>query len=117
MGKSQWQQLYDFLKSKKLNIYSPSQPIGECKNKYIAIKYAGSTRHAYCSTDVDIYTIFCYVPKNNYSEIEGYVQEVKSAMKGIYPQFIPTGQQTPSFYDEDIKAHMVSIDYKNYKKI
>lgn len=117
MGKSQWQQLYDFLESKKFNVYSPSQPIGECKEKYIAIKYSGSTRHVYCSTDVDIYTIFCYVPKNKYSEIEGYVQEVKKTMKEIYPHFIPTGQQTPSFYDKDIKAHMVSLDYKNYKKM
>jgi hypothetical protein len=117
MGKSQWQQLYDFLKSKNFNVFSPMQPIGECKQKYIVIKYAGSTRHMFCSTDVDIYTIFCYVPKDKYSILEGYVQDVKKAMKDIYPQFIPTGLQTASFYEEEIKAHMVSLDYKNYKKI
>lgn len=72
---------------------------------------------SFASTDVEIYTIFCYVPKNKYSELEGYVMQIKEIMKDIYPQFIPTGNQTPSFYDDDLKAHMVSIDYKNYKKI
>lgn len=117
MGLTQWQQLFTFLKNKGQNIYSPSQPIGECKEKYLVLKNSGTTRHPFASTDVEIYTIFCYVPKNKYSELEGYVMQTKEIMKDIYPQFIPTGNQTPSFYDDDLKAHMVSIDYKNYKKI
>ena len=115
--KTQWQQLYTFLKSKGVNVYSPAQAIGECKTKYVVVKSSGATRHPSFSTDVETYSLLCYVPKDKYSELEGYVMGLKGLMKEIYPQFIATGQQTPSFYDDDIKAHMVSIDYKNYKKI
>lgn len=46
----------------------------------------------------------------------GVVQEVKKAMKALEPMILPYGSQTPSYYDDSVKAHMISIEYKNYKK-
>jgi hypothetical protein len=59
----------------------------------------------------------CYVPKQSYSTLEPMVQEVKEHMKELVPIFHPQGQETPSYYDDSVKAHMVSIEYKNYKKL
>lgn len=115
-NESQWQKLFDFLKSKEFDVYSPGQKIGKCEAPYIVLKYEGSQQHGQISTDDDTYTIYCYVPKLMYSLLDGYVQSVKKAMKEIYPQFVPTGFYTGSYYEEEIQAHMVSMDFKNHKK-
>ena len=59
----------------------------------------------------------CYVPKTQYSKLEPLVQRVKKAMKGLEPLIVPYGSQTPSYYDDGLKAHMISIEYVNYKKM
>lgn len=115
MSDSRWKDLYIFLKSKGFEVYSPGQKIGECESKYIVIKNDGSNAHTSFSTDVDLYSIMMYVPKDKYSELEKYKMEVKTAMKDIYPIFITNGIETSSFYDDSIKAHMISMQYKNYK--
>lgn len=84
---------------------------------YVVIKNDGSSKHSSFSTDVDLYSVMCYVPKQSYSILEPFVQRVKKAMKELEPMILPYGSQTPSYYDESVKAHMVSIEYKNYKKI
>lgn len=116
MGKSQWEQLFLFLKEKGFSVFSPGQKIGKCTEPYIVVKYDGATQHFTYSTDDDIYTIYCYVPKLNYSLLDGLKQSVKIAMKEMFPQFIPTGYIAGSIYQEDIEAHVTSIEYKNHKK-
>lgn len=114
---SQWEKLFNFLKENGFEIYSPEQKTGQCTSPYLCITYGGSSKRPDCSTNDDIYTIFCYVPKGRYSFLDTYVHQVKKVMDKFYPQFIPSGFETASYYDEDIKAHMVSIDYINHKKI
>ena len=67
--------------------------------------------------DDDLYAVMCYVPKQAYSTLEPLVQKVKKAMKELEPMIMPYGSQTPSYYDDSYKAHMISIEYKNHKKI
>lgn len=98
-------------------MYSPGTKTGECTSEYLVVKNDGSSRHAGISTDDDFYGILCYVPKQEYSSLEPLIQRVKRAMKGLEPMILPAGSQTPSYYDDDFKAHMVSIQYKNYKKM
>lgn len=114
---SRWQDIYNHLKNSGFDVYSPSIKVGECSQPYIVIKNNGGSKHDSFSTYVDLYSIMCYVPKNNYSYLEVFVNEVKRAMKGLMPLVKPTGQQTPSYYDDTYKAHMISIEYKNYKKM
>ena len=59
----------------------------------------------------------CYVPKDAYSELEPFVASVKQSMKKLMPMLKPNGIQTPSYYDDTYKAHMVSVSYTNYKKV
>lgn len=114
---SVWQDIFVHLVSEGFDVYSPGTKEGECESQYIVVKNDGSSRHTSFSSDVDLYSIMCYVPQNAYSELEVMVQRVKMAMKKIEPLLLPYGQQTPSYYDDSIKAHMVSIEYKNYKKL
>lgn len=112
-----WQDIFVHLKKYGFDVYSPSTKVGECEKPYIVLKNNGSTRHEYATSDIDIYSIMCYVPKEQYSKLEPMVQKVKKCMKDLLPLVYPYGTQTPSYYDDTYKAHMVSVEYKNYKKI
>lgn len=114
---SRWQDIFVHLKNKGFEVYSPGMKIGECTSPYIVVKNAGSSKHEKFSTNDDLYDIMCYVPRNAYSKLEPMVQRVKESMKDLLPMINPTGTQTPSYLDDSIKAHMISIQYVNYKKI
>ena len=114
---SRWQDISVCLKKSGFDVYSPGVKVGECKSPYVVVKNDGSTKHASFSTDVDFYAVMCYVPKDAYSKLEPMVQSVKRAMKELEPMIFPYGTQTSSYYDDAYKAHMVSIEYKNYKKL
>lgn len=114
---SRWQDIFMHLKNAGFDIYSPGIKTGECTSEYLVVKNDGSSKHSSFSTDIDLYAVMCYVPKDKYSSLEPLVQRVKNSMKGLEPMIKPYGSQTPSFYDDSIKAHMISIEYKNYKKL
>lgn len=114
---SRWQDIYIHLKNKGYDVYAPAQKEGECTEPYIIIKNDGSYKHNEFSSDRDMYAIYVYVPKLKYSLLEPIVQMVKKDMRELYPMFIPYGQQLPSYYDDDVKAHYIGIEYENYKKI
>lgn len=114
---SRWQDIFLHLEKAGFKVYSPGIKTGECTFEYLVVKNDGSSKHASFSTDVDLYSVMCYVPKDKYSSLEPLVQRVKGAMKGLEPMIKPYGSQTPSYYDDSLKAHMISIMYKNYKKL
>ena len=114
---SRWQDIFLHLKNEGFDVYSPGVKVGECESEYLVIKNDGSSKHVSFSTDIDLYAVMCYVPKQKYSELEPFVQKVKKSMKELEPMIKPYGSQTPSYYDDSVKAHMVSIEYKNYKKL
>ena len=114
---SVWQDIYTYLAQAGYEVYSPSIKVGECTSKYIVIRSDGASRHPTFSTDEELYSVMCYVPKQAYSSLEPFVRDVKNTLSGLKPLIRPTGNQTPSYYDDTYKAHMVSIEYKNYKKV
>ena len=114
---SRWQDIFSHLKSQGYDVHSPGMKTGECTSEYLVVKNDGSSKHLSFSTNVDLYAILCYVPKNRYSSLEPLVQRVKNSMRELEPMILPYGSQTPSYYDDSLKAHMVSIEYKNNKKL
>lgn len=114
---SRWQDIFLHLENAGFEVYPPGTKVGDCTSEYIVVKNDGSARHTGISTDDDFYAVMCYVPKNKYSALEPMVQKVKREMKGLEPMIVPYGSQTPSYYDDSFKAHMVSIEYVNYKKM
>ncbi len=114
---TRWQDIFVNLKNDGFEVYPPAMKVGECESRYLVIKDNGSNPHSSFSTEVQLYTVLCYVPKDEYSQLESFVNEVKESMKKLFPMVRPTGAQTPSFYEDSIKAQMISIDYKNYKKV
>ena len=114
---SRWGDIHVHLKEKGFDVYSPGMKVGECTSPYIVVKDEGGNRHPNFSTNVDVYSVMCYVPKDNYSKLEPFCREVKKAMKDLEPMILYNGAETPSYYDDGVKGHMKSIEYKNYKKL
>ena len=113
---TRWQDIHLHLQKNGFDVYSPGVKVNECVSPYVVVTHNGSTKHPGSSTNVDLYSVLVYVPQQSYSELEVQVQNVKIAMKMLEPMILPYGSQTPSYYDDGVKAHMISIEYKNYKK-
>lgn len=117
MSDSRWKDIYNLLKSHGFNVYAPAQHEGECIEKYIVVKLGTLQRANDFSSVQYQYDLMLYVPQNEYSTLELFVEQVKAAMKELEPMIKPLNSQTGSFYDDSVKGHMVSIQYYNYRKL
>ena len=110
---SQWKTLYSHLSTKGFSVYSPGQHTGECLSPYVVIKYSGKSPMGTFTSTRDLYELLCYVPKDRYSQLQEYKSSVQDAVRELYPLFVPTGYEITAYYDDSVKAHMVSIEYRN----
>lgn len=110
---SQWKTLFKHLVKKGFDTYSPGQHRGECQSAYVVVRFAGSSSFGSFSSNQNLYEVMCYVPRDSYSTLEDYADRVRSAVLELYPMFVPTGFETAAFYDDTVKAHMISIEYRN----
>lgn len=113
---SVYESIFDKLSNDGFEVYSPSTKTGQCMSPYIVIKRDGGSSHSSFSTDIVYYTILIYVPQKEYSTVEQIVNNVKSSLKTLAPIIRPTGFETPSYYDDGVEAHMISVQYKYYIK-
>lgn len=112
---SRLKDLYKFLKSKGFDVYMPNTKYGDCVSPYIVVKNNGGFTSDNFRTKINLYTVICHVPKQAYSTLEPMVESVRTYMKELKPMFLENGMVTSSYFDENIKAHMSSVEYKNYR--
>ena len=117
MVKEVSKQIYDLLKQNNFDVYFPSQHKGDCISKYVVIKHYGAYQPLTVSSERQIYTSMCYVPEQSYSELESFVLEIKRTMKSVFPLVMYAGNETPSYYDDSVKGHMISFQYYGTRKI
>ena len=113
---NRWRDIYKHLKSKGYDVYAPGQKVGDCTSKYIVVKNDGTAKVAGTSSEQEYYSVMCYVPLAEYSELETFKQKVKEDMKELHPMVSAVGEETPSYTDTNNKSHMISVEYRNYKK-
>lgn len=107
----------DVLREDGTEVYFPTQHKGQCLKEYIVIKLDGTNEELTVSSERPLYTIMCYVPENKYSRLEEFVFETKQKMKELFPMLMYAGNETPSFYDSDVKGNMKSFQYQGCRKI
>lgn len=110
-------QIFDCLEKTGEKVYFPGYHEGECTERYIVVKAEGSSKVLNISSERPLYDIMLYVPKNRYTELETMARIVKEALKELYPMVEYTGSESPSFYDDTVKGHMVSLPYQGIRKI
>lgn len=114
MSETVWERISETLQSHSIDVYPPATKVGECKKEYVVVKADGSAQIGGFSSQSSYYTFMLYVPKNAYNQLERFKQIVKGVIAtDLSPMLMPTGQETPDFYDDTVKAHMVSITYRN----
>lgn len=113
---NRWGDINRHLKSKGYDVYSPGQHEGECTKRYIVLKMSSMTRINTISSGRFLYDLMLYIPKNEYSQFEDFVVGVEQAMKDLEPMIMPMHYRTPSYYDDLVKGHMISIQYRNNRK-
>ena len=116
MADTRWKDIYEKLSEHGFEVYSPGRKTGECTSPYIVVKDAGRVVSTEISSSQDLYDIMCYVPKDNYSTLEGFVDSVEAALDELFPMLRSMHFRTSSFYDDSVKAHMVSTQFVNWKK-
>lgn len=116
-GYNKWGDIYKHLKSNGFSVFSPGQHEGECVSRYVVVKISDAPQVSGFSSVSQQYDLLLYIPKDEYSELEDFIASVKQCMKGLRPVIMPVVYQTPSFYDEDVKGHMVNIRYRNSRKL
>lgn len=114
---SRLKDIYNFLKDRGFEVYFRSQHKGACVSKYVVIASSGDTKLPSISSVQNTVEIMCYVPVRVSSELEEFCDQVKEAMKGMYPMIINQYNDIGDYIDDDIKAVMRTIQYKFYKKI
>lgn len=109
--------IYKHLSNNGIEVYSPAQKKGECTSPYVVLKDAGTIKIAGLSSTQTIYDVMCYVPKDRFTLLEKYVHQVKQIMSKLQPMIMPLFIETASFYDDSVEAHMISVQYRNNRKI
>lgn len=112
--KTMWERISDHLIENGVDVYAPATHKGECRKEYVVLKDDGASKYGTFSTAVHYYSVLCYVPRDRRTDLERLVNKCKEIMNNMSPMIMPTGLETPEFYDDSIKAHMISIQYRNY---
>lgn len=108
--------IFKKLKEHNISVYFPGQKTGECKEPYVVVKSAGRTGLTSVSSSQNLYDLMCYVPLSKYSTLDTFVGQVEQIMDELFPMFRPVHYRSPSFLDNEVKAHMISVQYVNYTK-
>lgn len=112
---TKWQDIFDMFKEADFEVYAPQQKTSECKTPYVVIKNAGTSELPGTSSVIYMYDILGYVPGNQYSLLESFMESIQTAMKTMYPIMQRGYVQSYPYYDDLVKAHMSSIQYLNYR--
>lgn len=114
--KTHYQQIYLHLKNKGFDVYAPMQNRDKCVKPYVVIKENGQYAMAGNVNGYSLIQIFCYYPKNQYSQLEFFVDSVKTELNEI--DFLrATGNKSPILFMEEVQAYMQSIEYQIFHKL
>lgn len=106
-----WKDIFEHLKKSGFDVYSLAQCKGICKSPYLVLRNNGCNKAG--STTTTAYEILVYVPVNQYSSMEDYIEEVQDCMQKLFPAVqVEDGQNESLHYlDEEVQAYMCSLPY------
>ena len=100
------------------DVYTPGTYKGECEKPYIVVLNAGTDEIYGISSTQTIYEILLYVPVNNRTYLDEFADNVKNVMRrDLWPMILPVNSELADYVDDEKKAHMRVLQYKNYRQI
>lgn len=114
-GAALWKKTQEYLeKESGLKVYPPFTKNGQCTEDYLVLKDDSSSSYGNLSTDINYYDILCYSKK--YTSVLALADRIREIMKRYAPQMHPTGVETGAFFDDDINAFMISMQYRAMRR-
>ena len=107
-----YEKVFDNIKQNNIDVYPPNAHKGEVKNKYVVLTDGGRTQTSNFTSQTVLLDVLIYVPANRFTDLDTFADEVKKHVDELYPLVIPTGYETPAFYDDTIKGWMKSVEYR-----
>ncbi len=111
-----WQKIYLHLSKLGYDVYSMGQKRDKCQNSYVVIKESGVYALAANVAGYKLFDVIIYHPIENYSSMENYVENIKTALKSI-DELRPTGNETPPIIDSEVQAYTTSVSYQQFKQL
>lgn len=100
------------------DVYTPGMHNGECQKPYIVVLNAGTDEIYGISSTQTIYEILLYVPIKNRTYLDEFADNVKNVMRrDLWPMILPVNSELADYVDDEKKAHMRVLQYKNYRQI
>jgi hypothetical protein len=114
--KTHYQKIYMCLKDAGFKVFAPMQNRDKCKESYIVIKENGQFATDSNINGYSLVQIFCYFPKDQYSQLEFFINNVKETLKKL--DFLrATGNKSPILFFDEVQAYGQSIEYQIFHKL
>lgn len=115
--KTVWQIISDTLTENGIDVFPPAGYKGECKKEYVVLKQDGGTPIGVFSSERIYFRFELRVPKEKYSFLSVYENQVKAVLDSkLYPMIMPYGQTEPDYFDDNQNAHMRTFLYYNNRR-
>lgn len=113
---SRWEDIISYLKDVGFDAYAPGRHKGDCLSPYIVVKMGPTSPYQNFSTNLHVYELLVYIPRDQISASEEILNNIETQMKALEPMIMPQHTRSSPYYDEGVKAWMVSLGYRNYTK-
>lgn len=107
-----WEIITNTLTEHNIDVYPPATAKGECKKPYVVLKQDGVTKIPGISSERVFYMVMLYVPKEQYTYLSRFEEEVRNALDGVAPMVLPVGETNTDYYDDNYNAHMRYMLYR-----
>lgn len=109
---SVYEKFFDKLKQNNIEVYPPNTHKGDVKSKYVVLSDGGRTQALNFTSQTILIDTLIYVPGTRFTDLDLFADIVKRYANELYPLIIPTGYESPAFYDDSINGWMKSIEYR-----
>lgn len=113
--KSRLEDIMDFLISQGYSVFATGAHKGQVSSPYIVVKPTRANRYLQYSSVIQYYDILIY--GRTLTETNKLANEVDKKMEQLRPMIVCTYNRQEAFYDDDVKGYMISMEYRNMKKI
>lgn len=115
MAAELWKRTQKYLEEKSgLRVYPPYTKKGECKESYLVLKEGTAAQYQQFSTQIVYYDVMCY--DASYTGVLELAERIQKIMLAYTPHMFPTGIETECYYDDDVRAYMISMQYRAMKR-
>ena len=110
-GQIVWQKLYKCLKDAGFDVYTPGQHEDYCGAAYCVVSQDRVTPDEDTTAGHLTLTVIAFVPVDQYSALDGYVQSIRQALEPMHSEVAFTGS-TVYEVDQNFRAHKATLTYR-----